>query len=85
MLPADLLLGEVKRGHLTDLGLKLKAKGLAAGTVNKTMSAVTTALRLAATNEHIPSDHRSRLRPRRSNAPSRGGSAHRCLLGRQPL
>jgi integrase len=57
-----LLLRDVKRSHLTDLGLQLKAKGLAAGTINKTMSAATTALRWAAANEFIPTDPTKGLR-----------------------
>ena len=62
MLPAGLALGNVKRSHLVDLGLALKARGLAPATVNKTMSAATTALRWAAANEIIASDPTRGLR-----------------------
>jgi integrase len=62
LLPPGLALGEVKRSHLVALGLALKAKGLAAGTVNKDLSAATTALRWAAANEIIPNDPTRGLR-----------------------
>ncbi len=62
LLPAGLALGEVKRSHLVDLGLTLKAKGLAPATINKDLSAATTALRWAAANEIIPNDPTRGLR-----------------------
>jgi hypothetical protein len=61
-LPAGLALGEVKRSHLVELGLRLKAEGRAPATVNKTMSAATTALRWASANEIIPTDPTRGLR-----------------------
>ena len=61
-LPAGLALGDVKRSHLVELGLRLKAEGRASATVNKTMSAATTALRWAAANEVIPNDPTRGLR-----------------------
>jgi integrase len=62
LLPAGITLGEVKRSHLVDLGLALKAKGLAPATINKDLSAATTALRWAAANEIIPNDPTRGLR-----------------------
>jgi integrase len=62
LLPAGLALGEVKRSHLVDLGLALKARGLAPATINKDLSAATTALRWAAANEIIPNDPTRGLR-----------------------
>jgi integrase len=62
LLPPGLPLGEVKRAHLVDLGLALKAKGLAPATINKDLSAATTALRWAAANEIIASDPTRGLR-----------------------
>ena len=62
LLPAGLTLGEVKRSHLVDLGLTLKAKGLAPASINKNLSAATTALRWAAANEIIPTDPTHGLR-----------------------
>ncbi|MGA2548244.1 MAG: tyrosine-type recombinase/integrase [Rectinemataceae bacterium] len=64
LLPPGLPLGEVKRSHLVALGLALalKAKGLASATVNKDLSAATTALRWAAANEVIPIDPTRGLR-----------------------
>ncbi|MGO8694637.1 MAG: tyrosine-type recombinase/integrase [Rectinemataceae bacterium] len=62
MLPFGLSLGEVRRSHLVELGLALKARGLAAATVNKDLSAATTALRWAAANEIIPNDPTRGLR-----------------------
>lgn len=62
MLPAGLTLGEVKRIHLVNLGLALKTKGLAPATVNKTLSAATTAIRWASSNELIPTDPTRGLR-----------------------
>ena len=61
-LPAGLALGDVKRSHLVELGLRLKAEGRAPATVNKTMSAATTALRWAAANEIITNDPTRGLR-----------------------
>jgi integrase len=62
LLPLGLALGEVRRSHLVNLGLALKARGLAPATVNKTMSAATTALRWAAVNEIIVNDPTRGLR-----------------------
>jgi integrase len=61
-LPAGPALGEVRRAHLVELGLRLKAEGRAPATVNKTISAATTALRWAAANEIILSDPTRGLR-----------------------
>lgn len=71
-LPAGLALGEVKRFHLVELGLRLKAERRAPATVNKTMSAATTALRWAAANEIIPSDPTRGLRGFSGQAKRRG-------------
>lgn len=62
LLPPGITLGEVRRSHLVELGLALKAKDLAPATVNKTMSAATTALRWAAANEIIANDPTRGLR-----------------------
>ena len=62
MLPRGITLGEIRRPHLVELGLALRKRGLAPATVNKTMSAATTALRWAAANEIIPSDPTRGLR-----------------------
>ncbi len=56
IIGSKITLGEIKRSHLSDLGVSLKRKGLAASTVNKTVSVVTTALRWAAVNELISID-----------------------------
>ncbi|HUX42729.1 MAG TPA: tyrosine-type recombinase/integrase [Rectinemataceae bacterium] len=58
----ELTLGQVRRSHLVSLGLKLREKGLAPATVNKTMSAVTTALRWASANELLAVDPSRGLR-----------------------
>ena len=71
-LPAGLALGEVKRFHLVELGLRLKAERRAPATVDKTMSAATTALRWAAANEIIPSDPTRGLRGFSGQAKRRG-------------
>ena len=72
ILGRELRLGDVKRAHLTELGLKLKAEGRAPATVNKTMSATTTALRWAAVNELIPTDPTRGLRGFSGAARKRG-------------
>ena len=62
LLPPGITLGEVRRSHLVALGLALKDKGLAPATINKDLSAATTALRWAAANEIIPTDPTHGLR-----------------------
>lgn len=62
LLPPGITLSEVKRAHLVALGLALKEKGLAPATINKDLSAATTALRWAAANEIIPTDPTRGLR-----------------------
>jgi site-specific recombinase XerD len=57
-----LALGDIRRHHLVDLGLKLRESGLAPSSVNKTMTATTAALRWAAANEIIPADPTKGLR-----------------------
>lgn len=61
-LPPGITLGEIRRQHLVDLGLAFKGVGLAPATINKNLSAATTALRWAAGNELIPSDPTRGLR-----------------------
>ncbi len=56
ILGALLRVNEVKRSHLITLGLELKKQGLAAATINKDLSAITTPLRWLAANETIPTD-----------------------------
>lgn len=72
ILPEGLPLGEVKRSNLAALGLTLRSKGLAPATVNKTLSAATTALRWAAANELIPVDPTQGLRGFSGQARRRG-------------
>lgn len=62
VLGGELTLGAVRRQHLVDLGLRFKARGLAPATINKTISAATTALRWAFTNDLIPVDPTQGLR-----------------------
>ncbi len=62
IIGSDIAVGEIRRIHLNTLGVKLREAGLAASTVNKTISTATTALRWAASNELIPIDPTHGLR-----------------------
>ncbi len=62
ILGISLRLGEVRRSHLVAAGLKLKERGLAPASINKSLSAATTALRWASANELITGDPTRGLR-----------------------
>jgi len=62
ILGKTITLAEVRRSDLNNLGLKFKERGLAASSINKTLSAAITALRWAVANELIASDPTRGLR-----------------------